>query len=384
MNAVMEQSGMELSILDQLDLISASIGEAFAQTTTKRLAVVEPDLDTPWLDDLRNAKFEPTLLTANFDAVQMVIERSDVHLVLLAQNSLMMDGISACRLLRQSRTEAQVAVVVMLDSDFEGSMNEAYSAGAADVLCRPFGVSELLARLEHAERNMVLAQIAEATARQETPRETSKEEHAHSDTPIRRRRRRRKTEKPIQSSASRNATSEWLAAHPVPAGMTGPLLDTSRLKFVSPLSDRALKAAAAQGSLNEVLLDKVWMCPQCQSLPSFRPGCPCCGSARVTRDELMHHFACAFVGGSAEFTVTDEGLSCPKCCAQRLMVGTDSEYLSGPWRCQDCDWSPAELEVVGHCLKCGLRFPSHQASLKDLVGHYVDGLAPLADGSVAN
>jgi hypothetical protein len=37
------------------------------------------------------------------------------------------------------------------------------------------------------------------------------------------------------------------------------------------------------------------------------------------------------------------------------------------------------LEIVGHCLKCGFRFPAQQAVLEDLVGHHVDRLAPLAD-----
>ena len=51
------------------------------------------------------------------------------------------------------------------------------------------------------------------------------------------------------------------------------------------------------------------------------------------------------------------------------MVGTDCEFLNGPWQCSDCDWSPAELEIVGHCLKCGFRFPAEQAVLEDLIGH---------------
>ena len=130
-----------------------------------------------------------------------------------------------------------------------------------------------------------------------------------------------------------------------------------------------MESARQRGELSEVLLDRVWVCPQCRAVPSFRPACPCCGSAGVERDRMLHHFACAFVGPTAEFQLTDEGLSCPKCCAQRLMVGTDCEFLNGPWQCSDCDWSPAELEIVGHCLKCGFRFPAEQAVLEDLIGH---------------
>lgn len=373
------------SALDQLDFITAAVGEAITPTPTKRLVIVEPDLDTPWLNDLRQANFDPTLLTTNFDAVQMLVECPKVRMVLLSQRSQMMDGIPACRLLRQSRTESEVAVVVMLDKDFESSVNEAYSAGAADVVCRPFTVPELIARLKHAERNMMLAEVGEAAARNSAPLQTTNPQLLGIKPSVASKSQRRKR---IDQSRSKTRSpqfnTEWIASHSLPTGVKAPLLDTSQMKFVSPLSERELRASVNQRGQNEVLLDRVWVCPQCQALPSFRPACPCCGSARVRRDELMHHFACAFVGGTNEFLIAEDGLSCPKCCARRLMVGTDCEFLSGPWRCDDCDWSPKELEIVGHCLKCGLRFPSHQAALKDLVGHHVDGLVPLAHVADAN
>ena len=164
---------------------------------------------------------------------------------------------------------------------------------------------------------------------------------------------------------------EWLLSHDLPHGLRAPRFDSSRLKFVASVTDREREAARERGGADEVLLDRVWLCPQCHALPSFRPACPCCGSARVERDSLMHHFACAYVGQTSEFRITaDDGHACPKCCTQRLIMGTDCESLHGPYRCDDCQWSPQELEIIGHCLKCGLRFPAHQAVLEDLVGYH--------------
>ena len=179
------------------------------------------------------------------------------------------------------------------------------------------------------------------------------------------------TSMPISKNDTGSNGDEWLISHDLPHGLRAPRFDSTRLKFVSTVTDGERGAACESGRADTVLLDRVWLCPQCHALPSFRPACPCCGSARIERDSLMHHFACAYVGQTSEFYVTEnEGLACPKCCTQRLIMGTDCERLQGPYRCDDCHWSPQELEIIGHCLKCGLRFPSHQAVLEDLVGHH--------------
>src|SRR3569832_690070 len=76
------------------------------KTAIKRIVVVaDPEHDLAWLGRMRAAQFDPILLTSNFDAVQMLAEKLDVRLVLFSQRSSMMDGIAACQLLRQSRSE---------------------------------------------------------------------------------------------------------------------------------------------------------------------------------------------------------------------------------------------------------------------------------------
>lgn len=365
------------------------------KTAIKRIVVVaDSEHDLAWLGRMRAAQFDPILLTSNFDAVQMLVEKLDVRMVLFSQRSTMMDGIAACQLLRQSRSEDDAAVVLMLNENLDHAVIEAFAAGASDVVCHPFHTGELIARLDATWQRLLLWGDAEihspgfqtgtsvALPKAEFkpmrphiggPRSTTDSETLPTDELF------SEDSSPTAARMSSQFAGDWLLTHDLPHGIAAPALDLSKLKFVSSLPVPQIESARQRGELSEVLLDRVWVCPQCSALPSFRPACPCCGSAGVERDRMLHHFACAFVGPTSEFQLTDDGLACPKCCAQRLMVGTDCEFLDGPWRCSDCDWSPAELEIVGHCLKCGFRFPAQQAILQDLVGHHVDRLAALAD-----
>ena len=333
--------------------------------TLKRIVIVtDPEHDLAWLGRLRAASFEPVLLTSNFDAVQMLAENPELRIVLFAQRSMMMDGIAACQLLRQSRSEDDVAIVLMLNEDLDQSVIEAFAAGVSDVVCHPFHTAELIARLEATRQRLMLWGDTEngAPGFQAEPAVSSSSAPHFGGS--------HQTKQPPASPerVTTRLAGDWLLTHDLPHGISAPTLDLSQLKFVSSLTAPQVESARQRGELNEVLLDRVWVCPQCRALPSFRPACPCCGSAGVERDRMLHHFACAFVGATSEFQLTDEGLSCPKCCTQRLMVGTDCEFLDGPFRCSDCDWSAAELEIVGHCLKCGFRFPAQQAALEELVG----------------
>lgn len=345
----------------------------------KRIVIVaDPEHDLAWLGRLRAAAFEPVLLTSNFDAVQMLIENPRLRMVLFSQRSMMMDGIAACQLLRQSRSEDDVAIVLMLNEDLDQSVIEAFAAGVSDVVCHPFHTAELIARLDATRQRLMLWGDTEIGAPGfQTEPAVSSPSAPHVGGPHQTKPPPESPESPervtaaaveIPSRVTTRLAGDWLLTHDLPHSIAAPALDLSQLKFVSSLTAPQVESARQRGELSEVLLDRVWVCPQCRALPSFRPACPCCGSAGVEHDRMLHHFACAFVGATSEFQLTDEGLSCPKCCTQRLMVGTDCEFLDGPFRCSDCDWSAAELEIVGHCLKCGFRFPAQQAVLEELVG----------------
>jgi hypothetical protein len=149
------------------------------------------------------------------------------------------------------------------------------------------------------------------------------------------------------------------------------------MSFVAPFPDDLLEAWAAVGALQSGLIDRVQVCPRCHALPTFRPGCRQCGSADVGNDQLMHHFACAHVAKVSDFEVSGD-LVCPKCRTRHLIVSSDYEYLTGPYRCRQCQWSDMELEQIAHCLRCAFRCPGHQAHLQDLRGYRAHRLEPLA------
>jgi hypothetical protein len=156
-----------------------------------------------------------------------------------------------------------------------------------------------------------------------------------------------------------------------------PSLEIGSSEFRLGHSQAVLDQWVQIGMLQTFVWDRVMLCPRCASPPTFRHGCPNCGSARLGNDQLIHHYACAHVGPVDEFETPGQ-LICPKCRTPNLIIGSDFEYTTGPHCCSDCSWITSEPELVGHCSRCGLRFPGHQAHEKELIGYRAHRLDPLA------
>lgn len=155
-----------------------------------------------------------------------------------------------------------------------------------------------------------------------------------------------------------------------------PRFDPGKLQYVPPMDPVVLSEWTSRGILRPRTIDRLLSCPDCRSLPTFRNGCGKCGSANTRQDKLIHHFACAVVAPVEEFEA--DGLTCPKCQAKHLVVGADFEYLAGSHRCDECDWTGSELELIGECMKCGRRFGGNNALERDVVEYYVPRLEPAA------
>ena len=136
--------------------VSAAVGRETKTLVKRVVLVVESEQDIAWLGRMKALHFDPILLTSNFDAVQMLNDDHELRLVLFAQRSAMMDGIAACQLLRQSRSETDIAIVLLLDDKLEESIVEAFAAGASDVVCQPFFAGELIARLDATLQRLLL------------------------------------------------------------------------------------------------------------------------------------------------------------------------------------------------------------------------------------
>jgi DNA-binding response OmpR family regulator len=154
-----------------------------------------------------------------------------------------------------------------------------------------------------------------------------------------------------------------------------PVLNPSTCRFTTGLAEATLSHWARIGILHPTVMDHVLVCPECHAVPTFRYGCPTCGSMRVTRTTMIHHYACAYVGDVGEFEREGE-LACPKCHTRSLVVGSDYEHMFGPYDCWDCGWRDSQLELVGHCRTCDLQFPVGQCPEDPLVGYHVERLDP--------
>ena len=168
-----------------------------------------------------------------------------------------------------------------------------------------------------------------------------------------------------------------LADHILSHNARIPALDLRRFNYRLPFKDEVYASWCDAGILKPVVLDRLLSCPQCHSVATFRFACRKCGSARLERTLLVHHYACAWVGPVEDF----EGgvsLKCPNCRTQHLVAGTDFEYMPGENICQVCGWHDRELEQTGHCLNCDHRFPAFQAIEEELVGYDAQRLDVLA------
>jgi len=155
-----------------------------------------------------------------------------------------------------------------------------------------------------------------------------------------------------------------------------PHLNPHSHRFETGLPTLTLYKWAELGVCRPVLIDRILVCPDCNAIPTIRRGCRACGSVRTATSQLIHHFPCAHVGLVSEFEI-DGGMCCPKCRQRRLVIGADYEYLTGPYRCLDCNWADTQMEFVGQCLVCDLRFPIQQAIEEELIGYYVHRLDPM-------
>lgn len=155
-----------------------------------------------------------------------------------------------------------------------------------------------------------------------------------------------------------------------------PTLDPKTFQFRPKMSCEALQQWQELGVVKPKVVDRIVACPRCRSLPTIRRGCRACGSIEVESDQFLHHFACAHVDLVERFQLENE-VACPKCLANKLIVGADFEFLHGPYACQDCGWSDKDLEDIGRCIACGFEFPQHQGTEQEVIGYYVERLEPL-------
>lgn len=189
----------------------------------------------------------------------------------------------------------------------------------------------------------------------------------------------------VTRHVSRSAAAGWLigtefvvdARDPFTPANLEPRWDPVSLRIQTGLREPVRQAWVELGVLQPYFLDYVLVCPECDGLPTWRRGCCHCSGAAVRCCQLIHHYACAHVGPAQTFEQPD-GLTCPKCRCNHLVIGVDFEYQQGEFVCEACGWKDSRLEDVAQCLRCQLRFPGRQAVEKELLGYDFRRLDPVA------
>lgn len=276
-------------------------------------------------------------------ACDLLIPIDGPKLAILDRQMPVVDGVNVCERVREARPHSDVFMMMLTGRNAPEDIASALDAGANDYVSKPYNDTVLKARLAAGARSVLAVADTTRLARVDPP------------------------------EAPQTVLNRVLKSHHLV-----PEFDRSTMKYGFGSLDSSLKQWEVSGRIQSVVMDRFKLCPKCDGFPTFRDGCAGCGSARVVSDQLIHHFRCGFVASQSDFEQRGE-MVCPKCLTRDMVVGVDFEHANGPYRCVDCDWTDTELESIGQCTSCGLRFPGHQAAVNDLVGYHVERMDLLAD-----
>ncbi|MFF4020830.1 response regulator transcription factor [Streptomyces sp. NPDC001843] len=113
-----------------------------AAPTARRILVVDPDLGDPLVPQLRRHGHEVIGVTQGSAALEA---HGDADLVLLALELPDLDGLEVCRTIR-SVSRVPVIIVTARQSELDCVLG--LQAGADDYVTKPYGLRELMARIE--------------------------------------------------------------------------------------------------------------------------------------------------------------------------------------------------------------------------------------------
>jgi len=140
---------------------------------------------------------------------------------------------------------------------------------------------------------------------------------------------------------------------------------------------KSLKALSNKGFLEEREYARVIFCPECNSLHVHsKYSCPKCNSVNVTRNELIQHTHCGFIGNRKRFKKNGR-LICPNCGIDLGSAEEEPDFfgdksfniIGTSFICDECGHNFEKPNVVHNCIKCGAVF-NHKKALYEKLYAY--------------
>ncbi len=134
-----------------------------------------------------------------------------------------------------------------------------------------------------------------------------------------------------------------------------------------------LEELTRRGVLRQKLYKRVVECPVCGSsrlVASFK--CPNCGSPNLTRNTLVTHIPCGYIGVFEEMDIREGKRVCPKCSLLLEKPGEDYERIGTVYACKECGYR-TEMPVPAYeCVACGKSFDHREAVYRPYYAYEVE------------
>ncbi|MEZ6031632.1 MAG: response regulator [Planctomycetaceae bacterium] len=301
-----------------------------------------------------NAKYEVCRDTE--DAWRCFQANTDVRCVLVRMKSRSIDGRLLSQRIRGVTTAESLPILMIITEDQLGLADSAIDSGATDIMVDPFEPRELRMRtsIRPNPRNFRIDDPHQFAVAEE-PSVAVK--------------------KPAVEAINYQGSVRPLQSH---ASVVSPKFDPQSQRFTYDASASQLARWSEDPAVTKIVLDKILVCPCCEGVPTFRPGCGCCGSAMTEPEVLIHHYACAHIAAESQFRQGSD-LVCPKCRQTNLVASSDFETVQGSLVCADCGAQSTQAELIGHCLCCQHRFPAAEAATMVLTAFHVHRVQEISD-----
>ena len=136
-------------------------------------------------------------------------------------------------------------------------------------------------------------------------------------------------------------------------GYSYPFLSSAIKQSDSSLVLQILAQSELSKHIQGKIHDRIHTCPSCEgNYLNFRETCPKCNSIDLKKEDVIHHFVCAYVGPASDFQQGDE-LICPKCSKRLRHIGIDFDKPSAVHHCNDCHHDFQECNMEALCIDCG-------------------------------